>query len=173
MTRPNGLLVLLCALAPVALSAQAPRKSQPAEVTQMLGTTKVTLAYNRPSARGRKLFGSLVAWGKVWDPGADEATTIAFSKDVLVAGQPLGAGKYSLWAIPEPDQWTLIFSRAADVFHIPYPGEAQDALRIKVAPAAGPFMETLAFYFPAADAERGLLNLHWGETIVPIPIAVK
>lgn len=173
MTRPNRVLVLLGALAPSALPAQAPRKSQPAEVMQMVGTTKVAVAYNRPSARGRKLFGSLVAWGKVWDPGADEATTIAFSKDVLVAGQPLAAGKYSLWAIPEPDQWTVIFSRAADVFHIPYPGEAQDVLRIKVAPVAGPFMETLAFYFPAADAERALLHLHWGETIVPIPITVK
>jgi len=72
--------------------------------------------------------------------------------------QPLAAGKYSIWAIPGPDEWTLIFSRAADVFHIPYPGEARDALRLKVKPQAGPFLESLAFYFPAADAERALLN---------------
>src|SRR5438876_345192 len=78
-------------------------------------------------------------------------------------------------ALPDPDEWTLIFSRAADVFHIPYPGEALDALRLRVKPQAetGPFMESLAFYFPAADTGRALLNLHWGETIVQVPLALR
>ena len=92
---------------------------------------------------------------------------------MVVGGQPLAAGKYSLWAIPGPDEWTLILSRAADVFHMPYPGAAQDALRLTVKPQAGPFMESLAFYFPAAAADRALLNLHWGETIVQVSLAVK
>jgi DUF2911 family protein len=173
MIRGKARLILLLPLAPGALAAQAARVSQPATVTQMIGQTEVKLAYNRPSARGRKLFGGIVAWGRTWCPGADEATTIAFSRDVLVAGQALPAGKYSVWAIPRPDEWTIIFSKAADVFHTPYPGESHDALRVKVKPAAGPFLETLAFYFPAADSERALLNLHWGETIVQIPIAAK
>ncbi|HLB82754.1 MAG TPA: DUF2911 domain-containing protein [Gemmatimonadales bacterium] len=164
-------LALWLVLPWAALPAQA-RKSQHATVTQAIGATQVTIAYNRPVARGRKLFGELVPWGKVWCPGADEATTIALGKDVVVAGQPLAAGKYSIWAIPGPDEWTLIFSRAADVFHVPYPGPAQDALRVKVKPQAGPFMEALAFYFPAADADRALLNLHWGETVVQVPLAV-
>ena len=168
------LAVLL--IAPAVLPAQIP-KSQHATVTQLVGTTQVTIVYNRPSARGRTLFGSggVVPWGKVWCPGADTATTIAVSRDMVVGGQPLAAGKYSIWAIPGPDEWTLIFSRAADVFHIPYPGEAQDALRLRVRPqhGGGAFMESLAFYFPAADADRALLNLHWGETIVQVPLAVK
>ena len=168
-------LAAVMLLSPAAVAAQVP-KSQHATVTQILGTTQVTIVYNRPSARGRTLFGSggVVPWGKVWCPGADTATTIALSRDMLVGGQPLAAGKYSIWAIPGPGEWTLIFSRAADVFHIPYPGEAQDALRLKLKPQpGGPFMESLAFYFPAADAERALLNLHWGETIVQLPLAVK
>ncbi len=160
----------------MALGAQAP-KSQHAIVTQLVGAAQVTIVYNRPSARGRTLFGrgGVVPWGKVWCPGADTATTIALSRDMVVGGQPLAAGQYSIWAIPGPDEWTLIFSRAADVFHIPYPGEAQDALRLTVKPQAGggPFMESLAFYFPAADRDRALLNLHWGETIVQVPLAVK
>jgi hypothetical protein len=168
--RTLGLALLL---GPGALAAQATPKSQHATVTQRLGTTEVTIAYNRPSARGRKVFGGVVAWGRVWDPGADQATTITFSSAALVAGQRLAAGAYSLWAIPEPDEWTLIFSRAAAVFHTPYPGEAQDALRIKVRPQAGPFFETLAFYFPAVAADSALLNLQWGETIVQIPIAAR
>ncbi len=171
--RPTALAAVLL-LVPALVSAQAP-SSQHAAVTQVLGTTQVTIVYNRPSARGRVLFGKggVVPWGKVWCPGADSATTIALSRDMAVGGQPLAAGKYSIWAIPGPDEWTLIFSRAADVFHIPYPGEARDALRLKVKPQAGPFMESLAFYFPAADAERVLLNLHWGETIVQVSLAVK
>ena len=161
-------------LAPVVLQVQAP-KSQHATVTQVLGTTQVTIVYNRPSARGRTLFGrgGVVPWGKVWCPGADTATTIALNRDMVIGGQPLSAGKYSVWAIPGPEEWTLIFSRAAAVFHIPYPGAAQDALRLTVKPQTGQFMESLAFYFPAADADRALLNLHWGETIVQVPLAVK
>ena len=169
MTRP---VALLLAIPWTTLPAQA-RKSQHATVMQALGATEVTIVYNRPAARGRTLFGDLVPWGKVWCPGADQATTLAVTKDVLVAGQPLAAGKYSIWAIPGPAEWTLIFSKAADVFHIPCPGPAQDALRVTLKPQAGPFMEALAFYFPAADADRALLNLHWGETVVQVPLAVR
>ena len=158
-------------LAPLAgARAQAVPFSQRASVTQRIGNTEVTIAYGRPNARGRKLFGGVVPWGEVWCPGADQATTISLSKDLLVGGQRLAAGKYSVWAIPDTAEWTLIFSRAANVFHIPYPGESQDALRIKVKPQTGPFMESLAFYFPSASADRALLNLQWGETIVQVPI---
>jgi len=163
-------LTLWLAIPGAALPAQA-RKSQHATVMQAIGATQVTIVYNRPGARGRTLFGELVPWGKVWCPGADEATTIAVTRDVLVAGQRLPAGKYSIWAIPGPAEWTVIFSKAADVFHIPYPGPDQDALRVTVKPQAGPFMEALAFYFPAADADGAVLNLHWGETVVPVPLA--
>ncbi|HET7296850.1 MAG TPA: DUF2911 domain-containing protein [Gemmatimonadales bacterium] len=155
----------------MATLAQVPF-SQHAVVTQLLGKTEVTIVYNRPTARGRKLFGGggVVTWGRVWCPGADQATTIALGKDVLVAGHRLAAGKYSIWAIPDTAEWTLIFSRAADVFHTPYPGESHDALRILVKPQSGPYFETLAFYFPAADANRALLTLQWGETLVQVPI---
>src|SRR5439155_1019627 len=80
----------------MALGAQAP-KSQHAMVTQLVGTAQVTIVYNRPSARGRTLFGrgGVVPWSKVWCPGADTATTIALSTDMVVGGQPLAAGKYS------------------------------------------------------------------------------
>ena len=174
MKRPCPALAAVMLFPRLALAAQAPA-SQHATVTQILGTTQVMIVYNRPNARGRTLFGSggVVPWGRVWCPGADTATTIALSRDMVVGGQPLAAGKYSIWAIPGPDEWTLIFSRAADVFHIPYPGEARDALRLKVKPQAGPFLESLAFYFPAASADRALLNLHWGETIVQVSLTVK
>jgi hypothetical protein len=114
-----------------------------------------------------------VRFGEVWNPGADEATTITVSKDVRVAGQALAAGRYSLWVIPaERGAWTLIFSRAANVFHVPYP-QGQDALRVSLEPERGAFIETLAFYFPEVHANSAVLRLHWGETMLPVPIAVS
>ena len=70
------------------------------------------------------------------------------------------------------DPWTLIFSRAANVFHVPYP-EGQDALRVSLPPEWGAFVETLAFYFPEVQADSTVLRSHWGETVLPRPIAVS
>jgi hypothetical protein len=154
------------------LPSGAGRKSQPARVAQRLEAAQVTVVYNRPVARGRELFGALVPYGEIWNPGADEATRIELSHDVTIGGQPLPAGKYSIWAIPDPREWVLIFSRAWDVEHIPYP-EGEDALRIRVRPQPGPHMEALGFYFPMVDADSAVLMLHWGETTVPLSLRVR
>lgn len=130
------------------------------------------MTYSRPVARGRALFGALVPYEQIWNPGADRATAIAFTRDVHVNEQPLKAGKYSVWAIPRADEWTVIFSKAADVYHTPYPGEPQDALRLRVRPEAGQHMETLTFYFPAVEGKDATLRLHWGEVVVPMFIRV-
>jgi hypothetical protein len=148
------------------------RKSQAAAVSQRVANTEITVTYSRPVARGRALFGALVPYEQVWNPGADQATAISFTRDVQIDGQPLPAGKYSLWAIPRAETWTTIFSRAADVYHTPYPGEAQDALRLDVAPETGMHMEALTFYFPVVDGKDAVLRLHWGEVMVPLSIRV-
>jgi hypothetical protein len=161
----------LLVLAAHPLASQQIPLSQRGVVTQMVGGTEIEIRYSRPVARGRELFGKLVPWGKVWCPGADTATTVSFTRPVRVSGKPLEAGTYSLWAIPEPDTWTVIFSRAQPVFHIPYP-EGRDALRIRVPVRQGPHMETLAFYFPVVDGKDATLSLHWGTTIVSLDIRV-
>ena len=168
---------LLCAALASALRAPAagqtiPR-SQHGTVSQRVGVTDIAIAYNRPVARGRALFGSLVPWGRVWHPGADSATTIDFSRDVQIEGHDLPAGRYTLWTIPTPDRWTVIFSHAVGVFHIPYPGESRDALRVAVTPEQGGPMEVLAYYFPVVGPDSAVLRLHWGTTIVPIRIHTK
>ena len=148
------------------------KASQSGEVSQTIATTQITVTYDRPVARGRELFGGIVAYGQIWNPGANDATMIALSQPVTINGASLPAGRYSIWAIPDPSEWTVIFSRAADVFHEPYPGEEQDALRLSVAPTSGDHMETLAFYFSMVDKKDTELRLHWGETIVPLHIRV-
>ena len=77
----------------------------------------------------------------------------------------------SVWAEPQPEQWTMIFNRSHAVWHTRYP-EGQDALRLQIAPRAGSQMETLAFYFPVVDGRKGELVLHWGTVVVPMGIEV-
>jgi hypothetical protein len=125
------------------------RKSQAATVSQRIANTEIAITYSRPVARGRELFGALVPYDEIWNPGADQATAFAFTRDVHIDDHPVRAGKYSLWAIPRSDRWTLIFSTAADVYHTPYPGEAHDALRVEVRPERGPHMEALMLHFPS------------------------
>jgi hypothetical protein len=148
------------------------RKSQAAAVSQRVANTDITVTYSRPVARGRALFGSLVPSDQVWNPGADQATAVAFTRDVRVNDQSLQAGKYSLWTIPRADTWTVIFNKAADVYHTPYPGEAQDALRFDVAPEKGPHREALTYDFPMVEGKDATLRLHWGEVMVPLSIRV-
>ncbi len=148
------------------------RKSQAAAVSQRVANTEITVTYSRPVARGRDLFGALVPYDVVWNPGADQATAIAVTRDVRVNGHDMAAGKYSLWAIPRADRWTMIFSRAADVYHTPYPGENQDAFRLDVQPQRGAHMEALSFYFPEVEGKQTTLRLHWGDVMVPLTFDV-
>lgn len=148
------------------------RKSQAAAVSQRIANTEITVTYSRPVARGRELFGALIPYNAVWNPGADQATAIAVTRDVQVNGHPMAAGKYSIWAIPRADRWTMIFSRAAEVYHTPYPGEDQDAFRLDVRPERGAHMEALMFYFPEVEGKEAVLRLHWGEVVVPLTFLV-
>lgn len=147
-------------------------KSQLARVQQHVGPVVITIDYSRPVARGRRLFGGIVPHGKEWNPGADRASSLRVSGDVELEGQAVSKGSYSIWAVPGPDEWTLILSNAADVYHEPYPA-GRDALRLRIKPESGPHMETLGFYFPMVDGDSARLHLHWGETVVPIQIRAR
>jgi len=147
-------------------------KSQAAAIGQRIATTEITLTYSRPVARGRVLFGALVPYGKVWMPGADKATAISISRDIQIDGRSLPKGSYSIWAIPRPDRWTVIFNKTANAYHTEYPGEAQDALRLDVRPEQGPHVETLTFGFPIVEGKDAVLRLEWGDVRVPLSVRV-
>jgi hypothetical protein len=170
-----GLLVALTVAAGIALARQAGAQgypfSQRGTVTQSVAFTTIRLEYGRPVARGRELFGALVPWDSVWHPGADSASTIAFDRDVTIEGRTVPAGRYSLWMIPRRSgPWTVILSRAAEAFHRPYPGAAQDLLRLDVAPEASSHMESMAFYFPMVLRDDAVLRFHWGSMTIPLRI---
>ena len=145
-------------------------RSQRGSVSQRIARTEVSLEYGRPVARGRELYGALVRWGRVWCPGADAATTFTTSTDILINGETLAAGRYSLWTQPQQDQWTVIFSTVATAWHNRYPGARRDALRVTVTPRKGEHMESLAYYFPVVEGREAELVLHWGTTVVPLSL---
>jgi hypothetical protein len=142
-------------------------------VGQTVGFTEIEVHYGRPVARGRVLYGdsAVVRWGRIWHPGADSATRISISQDVQIEGRDVKAGEYSIWLVPQQNgPWTFILSRAARVFHTPYPGEAHDVLRLEIAPERGAQMETMAIYFPQVLRDDAVMRIHWGEVFLPVRI---
>lgn len=176
-TRAFNLSLLVLALTTATAQAQGIPFSQHGAVSQRVAFTDIAIEYNRPTARGRVLFGdsgAVVRYGRLWHPGADSASHITFSRDVMLEGQALKKGSYSLWLLPQATgPWTLILNSAARVFHTPYPGEKTDVLRVPITPERGAHMEALAYYFPVVGRDSTVLRMHWGETIIPMRINVS
>lgn len=166
------ILFFLFCLAESDALAQKIKKSQKASLSQTIDKTEITITYFRPVARGRALFGELVPYDKVWQPGANNATIFEVTEDIDVEGSTLPAGKYSLWAIPGETQWTFIFSNKWDAWHTKYP-KKDDALRVQIECEEGMHMEALAYYFPYIEGKEAVLHFHWGKTIVPLKISTK
>jgi len=167
-----GLTAVLSAQRDEVIPLDRVTKSQRGTVSQKIANTDITIDYGRPVARGREIYGSLVPYGRIWHPGANDATSMTVSRNIEVNGKALPKGSYSLWTIPRADAWTFIFSTVADTFHTNYPGEQRDALRLEVKPETGAHMETLTYYFPVVDGKDATLRFHWGTLIVPLSIKV-
>ncbi|GAB5407688.1 MAG: DUF2911 domain-containing protein [Balneolaceae bacterium] len=165
------LILLIALITAQNIEAQSVRKSQKGIVTQKIANTEISLEYHRPVARGRVLFGEngIVKFDKIWMPGANEATTIEVSEDIEINGSELKKGKYSVWSIPNEEEWTIIFSKKWDAWHSRYP-EGEDELRVKAYIEEGSHMEVLAYYFPEVTEESAVLRLHWGSTVIPLDI---
>lgn len=153
-----------------------PRVSPSASVSQTFGVTTASVAYGRPSARGRTLYGTngIVPDGQVWRAGADEATTITFSSDVRVEDEALPAGTYGLFAIPEGGgtAWTVIFNRTARQWGAFQYDAAQDALRVRVTgERIAPALDRFTVGFDAPSDTSTVLTLAWGDVRVPVRIA--
>ncbi|MEM1041853.1 MAG: DUF2911 domain-containing protein [Bacteroidota bacterium] len=175
---PLRLVLLLGAALVLAVPASAQergndeaRTSPNAMIGQTIGTTDVMISYGRPSVRGRVVFGELEPYGAVWRTGANEATTITFSDDVMVEGQSLAAGTYGLFTIPSEDEWTVIFNSVAEQWGAYDYSADSDVLRVMVEPRMGDMDELMTFAFDMVEAGKGMLVLHWDEVEVPITIS--
>ncbi len=149
------------------------KRSQRATVSQTVNTTDISIRYGRPVARGRQLFGDGGAvYHSPWTPGSDASTTVEFSKDVWIDGHSLEAGSYSIWFTPDTDPWRVIFSSAADVFHLPYP-EGKDVLEVELEPFELEYLEVLTFSFPLVTVDETVIRFQWGTTALDIPVRVE
>lgn len=129
----------------------------------------VSVTYGRPYKKDREIFGGLEKYGKVWRLGADEATTITFNKDVRFAGKPVGAGTYTMFAIPNEKEWTIILNsetgqwgaynyekiKDSDVVQVTVPVQKLDDV-----------VEQLTISFPDAAS----LAIAWDRTRVTVPL---
>ena len=172
-------VVACVALGGVALISVAPSlraQGMPSEkglVAQTIDGTTITIEYYRPVARGRVPFPDVVHWGRVWTPGANWATTFDVDKPVRLNGNAIQKGKYSVWMIPGPDEWTVVLNRNSKRFHTQPPAASDEELRLTVKPGTGGHMETLTFYFPVVTRDGATLDMHWGTTVIPLRITVE
>jgi len=151
-----------------------PDVSQAAEVKQRIALTDITVNYHRPLVKGRKIWGGLVPYGKVWRAGANENTTIEFSDPVSVEGKPLDKGTYGLHMIPNPDSWTVIFSKTNTGWGSYSYEQKDDALRVTVKPR--PLAETkeaLEYDFEDLKPDSTAVTLKWEKLGVPFTVSVN
>lgn len=125
------MLVALFAVSAYAQKDKSKRPSPPAKAEGTIGGAKVVIDYSTPSVKGRKIFGGLEQYGKVWRTGANEATIFEVDKDVKIEGKDLPKGKYSLYSIPGEKEWVVIFNKTWNQWGTEY-SEAADALRVTV-----------------------------------------
>ena len=149
-----------------------PQASQKAFVSQTVGLTDISISYHRPGVKGREIWGHLVPYDVVWRAGANENTTITFSDEVMIEGKSLPAGTYGLHMIPTRDDWTIIFSNNNWSWGSFSYDDKEDALRVKVKPAAADFQEWLDYTFENPSANSVEIVLHWEKIAVPINISI-
>ncbi len=151
---------------------RTPQPSTTQTIKQDLGIGSVELSYSRPGMKGRKIFGDLVPFGKVWRTGANNATTLTFSDSVTIGGTRLAPGKYGLLSIPDKDQWTLIISKQTDVTSPAAYKQESDAARVTVKPVTTKEVaETFTMQFANVKSNSTDLQIMWDNVAVSLPIS--
>ena len=155
-----------------------------ASVTERVGLTDVTIHYDRPGVKGRegKIWGQLIPPGYIdqgfgsskaapWRAGANENTTIEFSNDVKIEGQPLAAGRYGFFVAYDPNECTLIFSKNSTSWGSFFYKPEEDALRVKVKPVAlDKSVEWLKYEFMNQTENAATVGLQWEKLMIPFKI---
>ena len=149
-----------------AIGALSPRDS----VEFAVGKVSGMISYSRPSKRGRRIFGGIVPWGQVWRTGANAATAIEFTDPVEINDVQIPAGKYTLWTIPDQEQWQLIINKQTGQWGTAY-DEKQDLVRIPVASESVPVpVETFTIAATPRGETGAVVTLTWDRTRVVVPI---
>ncbi len=172
----NILIALVIVITQFTLEAQVktPQASPKATINQVVGLTDVEIAYSRPSARGRVVFGNLVPFGKLWRTGANENTTISFSDDVIIDGKTLKKGTYALYTIPNIQSWDIIFYSTTDNWGNPKEFKEENiALKtsVKEETLSKP-IETFTIGISNVDSNFAHLDIYWENSHVALKFEV-
>lgn len=163
--------VCLMALVGQAQPLRTPQPSTTQTIKQDLGIGTVELSYSRPGMKGRKVYGDLVPFGKVWRTGANQATTLTFSDSVSIGGVKMAPGKYGILSIPNKDQWTLIVSKQTDVTSPAAYKQESDVVRVNAKTTAlRDVVETFTMQFGNIRSNGADLQIMWENTLVSLPI---
>lgn len=150
---------------------KTPQPSTTQTIKQEFGLGTLELSYSRPSMKGRKIFGDLVPFGKIWRTGANSATTLTFSDEVTIGGTKVPAGKYGLLTIPGENEWTVIISKQTDVTSPAAYKEEMDVVRVKAKSNKSDWIaETFTMSFDNVKDNSLELTLFWDKTFVTLPI---
>lgn len=158
----------------IAQQINMPQASPSAKISQKIGLTDVSIEYARPSMKGRKIFGELVPYGDVWRTGANAATLLSFSTDVKIEGQPVNAGVYALYSIPDKEEWTIILSSNTKLWGAVGYNATDDVLRVNVKSGkTGQRYETMEFNFVDMTDNSAFVAIKWENTKVSFKIETE
>ncbi|PJB11366.1 MAG: hypothetical protein CO119_11610 [Flavobacteriales bacterium CG_4_9_14_3_um_filter_40_17] len=159
-----------------ALNRANTKKFSPEDtISYIKNDLQLSVFYNRPFKKGRPIFGALVPFGEVWRTGANEATVFTTNKDLMLEGQVLPAGKYTLWTIPNSDIWEVIFNSKQYVWGVDSEGKASrdpafDVLNIKISiDKKMDITEQFTIYFTEINSQTNMV-FEWDQTKVSVPI---
>ncbi|MCJ0742085.1 DUF2911 domain-containing protein [Pedobacter montanisoli] len=151
-----------------------PQPSTSQTISQDFGLGKITVNYSRPNVKGRKIFGALELYDKVWRTGANSATVIKFTDAVKVEGKDLPAGEYALFTIPGKTEWTIIFNKGVKEWGAYTYSEANDVLRVKVKPTIlKEKVETFTINFAHVYDTSAQMQLSWENTLVNVNLSTS
>ncbi len=149
------------------IPAASPRQ----KIEQSFSISKVTVDYGRPGVKGRKIFGELVPYGKVWRAGANSSTKITFGQDVVFGGKELPAGTYGLFVIANEKDWKIILNKDSQSWGAYSYDEKLNVLEVTVpVQKLSEKKEFFDIYLEPVDDNSLTLVFKWDNVKTEVPV---
>lgn len=165
------LLFVLLSAGAFAQGIKTPAPSPTQTLKQDFALSSIEVTYSRPAAKGRKIFGDLVPFGKIWRTGANASTKVTFGEDVKVGGMPVKAGSYAIYSVPTANDWEIIINKGANNSGLTGYKTEDDVARFKVPSMQLPMMiENFTIILGNLTASSADIQILWENTAVQIPV---
>jgi hypothetical protein len=135
----------------------------------MVNGNHVHIEYNSPGVKGRKIWGELVPFDKVWASGAHTASSVQFSKDVTINDKKIPAGQYAIFTIPSNDKWTVILNSRFNQHMADDYNEKEDLVRIDVKPEEHALTQRLTYNVNTTNNNSGEITMQWEKILIRVP----